>query len=286
VVKYSRRQPDQVIDGEPAVAIVGLVTPAQILAAATRRTDDLFRDLGEDIKRLREDAGVSQRALSRATGIDQAEISRIEAGRVRPTVETCERLSVGLGADLSMRLFPNAGPAIRDRHQARIVEALVAGLDRRWRAWPEVGVRQPVRGWIDVVLADPGSASLIATEIVSSIRRLEQLLRWSGAKAEAIASSEPWPFGITGNPQLSRLMIVRATAANVALITAFRATTDAAYPASPWQAFDALTGGAPWPGSSLLWAADRKGGAIEITAVARARIAKGSTARARIARAV
>src|SRR5437867_12925772 len=100
------------IRSEAGASRLGPVTPAQIRAAATKRTDDFFRDFGEDVKRLREDAGVSQRALSKVTDVDQAELSRIETGRVRPTIETCERLSVGLGADLSMRLFPNTGPAI------------------------------------------------------------------------------------------------------------------------------------------------------------------------------
>jgi transcriptional regulator with XRE-family HTH domain len=242
------------------------VTPQQLQSLAARRTVDLFRGFGEDVRRLREDAGVSQRALSRLTGIDQGELSRIEAGLARPRVDTCSRLAAGLGSDLSMRLFPNTGPPIRDRHQARIVEALIAGLDRRWRAWPEVGVRHPVRGWIDVVLADHGASALAATEVVSSIRRFEQLLRWSGAKADALASAPQWPFGLV-DPSVSRVLIVRATAANRALLAGFRATVEAAYPADPWQAMHALTGEAPWPGSVLLWAADRRNARVAIVAV-------------------
>src|SRR5665811_1575111 len=94
--------------------------------AATRRANELSRGLAEDLRRLREDAGVSQRALGQAAGVDPSLISRIESSGIRPSLETCCRLAAALGLDLSLRLFPNTGPAIRDRHQAGIVEAVLA----------------------------------------------------------------------------------------------------------------------------------------------------------------
>lgn len=53
-------------------------------------------------------------------------------------METYARLAAALGADLSARLYPNTGPAIRDRHQAGIPEALLALLHPRWRPHTEV----------------------------------------------------------------------------------------------------------------------------------------------------
>ena len=86
---------------------------------------------------------------------------------------------------------PDSGPSVRDRHQVRTTECLLAALHPRWRATPEAAVRRPVRGWVDVALHDPAAALVVATEIESLLRRLEQLLRWSQAKAEALPSS-PW----------------------------------------------------------------------------------------------
>lgn len=240
------------------------MTPRQLQALAERRTSELATSLSHDLRQLREDAGISQRALARFTGIDQAEISRIEAGRSIPTLGTCSRLATGLGTNLSLRLFPNTGPPVRDRHQAPVVEALVAGLHQRWRAYPEVGVRSPVRGWIDVVLADMAGGDLPATEIVSSIHRLEQLLRWSAAKADALPSAVQWPFGMT-DPSISRVLVLRSTRANRTLVEAFKATMAAAYPGDPWQALAALTGLAAWPGPTLLWSMERAG-RVEIVA--------------------
>src|SRR5205814_6300947 len=104
-------------------------------------------------------------------------MGRVEADLVRPTPETTARLPAGLGADLVSRLYPNTGPTIRDRHQARVLEWLLGQLHPCWRPYPEVAVRHPARGWIDVALHDPVAGCLIATEIQSELSRLEQMVR-------------------------------------------------------------------------------------------------------------
>jgi transcriptional regulator with XRE-family HTH domain len=226
-----------------------------------RRAAVITHALAEDVRRLRTDAGVSQRALARAAGVDQSVISRLEAGIEVPSIETYARLGSALGADLSIKLYPNTGPAIHDRRQAPIVEALLRDLDARWRAWPEVGVRQPVRGWIDVVLVDQIRRIAVATEVESSILRLEQLIRWANAKASALDSSRTWPFEIAGDPpSVDRLLILRGTRANAEIAATFAETLRSAYPGDPWQALGSLRGTTIWPGPSLLWAVDRQGG--------------------------
>jgi transcriptional regulator with XRE-family HTH domain len=134
--------------------------------------------MGEEIRRLREDAGLSRRRLAEASGVDPTYLRRVEDGLARATTETYAKVSVALGADLSTRLYPNTGPSIRDRHQARILEALLELLHPRWRPFLEVAVRRPARGWIDAVLHEPAQSLVVATEIQSDLRRIEQRLRW------------------------------------------------------------------------------------------------------------
>jgi transcriptional regulator with XRE-family HTH domain len=54
-------------------------------------------------------AGLSQRELSRRTGVPQAAISRIEHGLVSPRVQTLDRLLRACGKDASLIARPGTG---------------------------------------------------------------------------------------------------------------------------------------------------------------------------------
>jgi transcriptional regulator with XRE-family HTH domain len=225
----------------------------RMLARARRQAGELRRGLGGDVRRQREDAGLSGRDLAAAAGIDPAHLRRIEAGTAHPSLEVYEQLSAVLGSDLVAHLYPNTGPAIRDRHQARILEALLQVLHPRWRPYPEVAVRHPSRGWVDVVLHEAREQRLVATEIQSSLQRLEQLIRWSAEKAAALPSWEG--FGHLGPIEAtSQLLVVRSTRATRTVGREFARQLEAAYPAHPADALDALAGTRPWPGNALVWA--------------------------------
>src|SRR3954468_10719771 len=135
--------------------------------AALAQADQSRRRLIDDLERLCTDAGISQRALAEESGLGQPYVSRILAGKARPTLETYARLAGALGADLATRLYPNSGPPIRDRHQALILEALLARLHPRWHPFLEVAVRHPARGNIDALLHEPRASVAIAVEIQS-----------------------------------------------------------------------------------------------------------------------
>lgn len=220
---------------------------------------------GADVLRLRSDAGIPRTALARAAGIDQSYLARIERGTASPSPEVCARLALALGADLAIRLYPNTGPMLRDRHQAPILEALLRTVDPRWLRSMEVAVRRPSRGWIDLVLCDMGRTTAIATEIQSDLRRLEQLIRWSAAKADALPSWDGWSR--LGPVTISRLLVIRDTRANREVADQARRQLRVAFPGDPRDALESLTGAAPWPGAAVLWAArERVGSAYRIVA--------------------
>ncbi|AXE39592.1 helix-turn-helix domain-containing protein [Acidipropionibacterium virtanenii] len=60
------------------------------------------RDLGQLLMRARRDRQMTQPDLAEMTGIQQAEISRIETGRANPTVDTLTRLTQALGTRLTL----------------------------------------------------------------------------------------------------------------------------------------------------------------------------------------
>ncbi|GGQ25197.1 helix-turn-helix domain-containing protein [Streptosporangium pseudovulgare] len=60
---------------------------------------DRLRALGELLRRLRKDAGLTGKELATRAGVAQPTISRIETGRLLPVPETVERLVAALGLD-------------------------------------------------------------------------------------------------------------------------------------------------------------------------------------------
>jgi transcriptional regulator with XRE-family HTH domain len=231
------------------------MNPTTLRRRGRATADRLHRTLGTDILRLREDSGLTRAAFARASGVDPGYLCRIEAG-ARATIDVYARIGEALGADLAVRLYPNTGPAIRDRHQAGILEALLAALHPRWRAYPEIAVRRPSRGWIDAGLHDARAATFVAFEIQSELRRLEQIVRWSAEKAASLPSWEGWSQ-LGAEPDISQLLIVRETRATRAVANEFKRVLRAAYPAHGDDAIEALVGAAAWPGPALVWARGR-----------------------------
>ena len=66
-----------------------------------RRHRERLHRLGEEIRRLREDAGRSQRTVARVAGIARSHLTEIEAGDAEPSVLALERIAMALGADLA-----------------------------------------------------------------------------------------------------------------------------------------------------------------------------------------
>ncbi|WP_433220486.1 helix-turn-helix domain-containing protein [Microtetraspora malaysiensis] len=64
---------------------------------------DRLRELGELLRRLRKDAGLTGKDLAHRAGVAQPTISRMETGRLLPTPETVERVSAALNLDEDKR---------------------------------------------------------------------------------------------------------------------------------------------------------------------------------------
>lgn len=231
----------------------------------SRRTDrtssgrvahEIRRRVGQEIRQLREDSGISQRRLAAGADINQGFLCRIERGDAEASVSVLAALGEALNTDLSIRFFPNAGPRVRDRNQSRMVEALVAAANPVWRPLIEVPVARPGRGWVDAVLVHRSGAHVVACEAESEIRRLEHQVRRHQAKADSLPSAEFWRLAIdgTGVPAISRLLLLRSTRASKAVAAEFAETLAIAYPARVADLYAALVNGTPWPGSGILWA--------------------------------
>lgn len=212
-----------------------------------RRQQRLRFRIGEQITELRTEAGISQATLARAVGIDAGHLSRIEHGRAHGSLEVLGRIAAGLGAEVGVRLFPAAGPRLRDRFQAPMIEALIRRLHSRWIASPELPVPR-ARGFIDLAIGLRGGSMGVACEGHSELRAIDVIVRRLREKALALAD-----IGTVG-PEVSTLLLVRSTEQTRNVVRLYAATLSAAFPARSEDAIAALTSpDRPWPGPALVW---------------------------------
>lgn len=216
-----------------------------------RRQRELIQGYTRDLLRIRTDAGATHGRVAEVAGIDRSHYSRIESGQAEPSLKVLVAIATALGSDLSIRMYAGSGPRLTDRHQARMVEALLRSLHRSWRPHVEVPVSRPVRGVIDLVLERPGAELFVASEVQSEIRRLEQQIRWAAEKANSLASSDlPRPGT---DPVVSRLLVLRSTTATRQVARQFEMTLRAAYPTPTNDVVESLREGTTWPGPGIVW---------------------------------
>jgi transcriptional regulator with XRE-family HTH domain len=230
-------------------------TKLQLLA--DRGAEARCRTIAEELRRLREDAGLSKAAVARVAGIHPSHLGLVESGRREPSASVLGRIAAALGADVSTRIFQSVGPPIRDRFQSRMIEAFLRMLPSHWARFVEVPVHRPVRGVLDAVVGDRVARRVVSIEGQSELRRLEQQFRWASAKSDALPSSAVWPFlapDPADPPTVSRILLLRSTVATRDVARTFPATLSAAYPADPAALVAALLDSSrPWPGSGIIW---------------------------------
>lgn len=231
------------------------MTKLLVQREATRRVRRLENRLGEEIRRLRLDAGLSLRELAAVVGIHHSHLARIESSIVSPSLEVLVSIGVPLGADLSIRYFSGVGPRLLDRFQAPMLEAILQVAHQRWSVRLEVPVATPARGFIDAVFDDEISPTTVASEVQSQLPRLEQQVRWSADKAEGLAEMSRRADPSGRGRSVSRLLVLRSTVATRDIARRYAATLATAYPARCADVFDALTGAdSLWPGDGVIWA--------------------------------
>jgi transcriptional regulator with XRE-family HTH domain len=238
-------------------------TAIERLVASSARA--LRRSVAAQLEDLREERGLSQRELAEAAGIDRSWLAKAEAGDANLTLAALAAIATVLGTEASLRLYPATGPRLRDHIQVLLIEALLAVIHARWLPRLEVPVYRPVRGVIDLVLAEPATAQLVGAEAQSEIRRAERQLRMAAEKADALPSADGWPW-MASPPTTSRLLLLRSTAATRAVVRSTPHLFAAAFPGRSSDAVAALTGATgAIPSAAIVWV-DVRGSASRLLA--------------------
>jgi HTH-type transcriptional regulator/antitoxin HipB len=64
--------------------------------------------IGEEVRRLRAERGLSQQELAERIGVTQSVVARLEAGGVEPRLSTLDRVAQALGVELEVHFL--SGP--------------------------------------------------------------------------------------------------------------------------------------------------------------------------------
>lgn len=150
------------------------------LDEAKRRSDDLNRRLGEELRRARINAGLSQAAVGRALGCSGSTISRREAARSR-AIDLGDVMRHGAVVGLVLRadLLPLGSP-LRDAGQIRVLNRLQPNVAPPFRWSLEWPVRPDDLRAFDAVAIAPGCR--IALEVWSRARDVQAQARSSMRK--------------------------------------------------------------------------------------------------------
>ena len=204
--------------------------------------------LGDELAELRLRADLTQAAVGRALGIDRSVVSRLEQGDPQVGLSIRFHMAALLGADLRLSAYARAGPLIRDTAQARIVESVLAGIDRRWRRTVEASLPGPDRRSVDLRLDGP--AGVVLCEVESRVGSLEEIIRELHSKRDAFRAAAGAAVGLP----IHAVLILPKTRHHLEIVRHHPATIEAVFP-MPSDAVGAALADVdvPWNGDGILW---------------------------------
>jgi transcriptional regulator with XRE-family HTH domain len=153
-----------------------------------------------EVRSLRERAGVTQAALAKAAGTSQPTIAAYEAGQKSPTLDTVHRLARSVGYEMTMEFFPV--PTREERRSLALHRAIAQRLSTdprrtldRARATlarmreSQLGAERLLREW-EVLLSRPVEALLpVLTDPSPWARELRQVTPFAGILTAAERAS-------------------------------------------------------------------------------------------------
>jgi transcriptional regulator with XRE-family HTH domain len=232
--------------------------PTELHRETQRRTTTLAISLGRDVRATRRRHRVTQRQLADRIGVSQSSISRIERGlSAAVSLGTWVALGIALDRPLAVSFSRPLGEGRLpiDAGHLEIQEHLLALARSTGRAGTfELPTKplDPSRS-TDVGVRDARHRVRILAECWNTFGDLGASIRATNRKvAEAVAT---WP-----DDRVASVWIVRATAANHALLGRYPHIVDATFPGSSRRWLRALTDGAEPPREAgLVWFDDRTG---------------------------
>jgi transcriptional regulator with XRE-family HTH domain len=148
------------------------------VARARRRIDADLAAIVADCAAARRGAGLSQRFVASACGVNGSTLARIESGATRaPDLRLLASIAGCVGLDLRLRAYP-AGDPIRDAGQQRLLGRLRSRLHPSIAMPTEVPlpIDGDLRAWDAVLRAPAWHRPLEAETVIDDLQALERRL--------------------------------------------------------------------------------------------------------------
>ncbi len=150
--------------------------PSPRLRTVDRELRRTLLTVGDELRRARVNAGLSQVSVARALNRSASTVSRVESGRARQlTMETLLRQAAVVGLVARVALYP-AGRAVRDARQLGLEQRFRSAISAAWACGAEVPL--PILGdlrAVDLVISRPGCR--IAVEVITRLGDVQAQLR-------------------------------------------------------------------------------------------------------------
>ncbi len=134
-------------------------------------------DVGTLIRSVREQSGLSQKAMAQRAGTTQSALSAYERGRRPPTFATVERLLEVAGARLEMQAVPisERPSAVLDRHRQEVLDRAKSRGVTRVLVFGSVARGDDTAGSdVDLLMDFPAGSSLL--DVIGLQQELSELL--------------------------------------------------------------------------------------------------------------
>lgn len=225
----------------------------RVRVAGDRETQAIAALLGREIRTWRQRAGLTLAQLGERVGIGASRMGDLERGRGgEGPLSLWVALGIAIGRPLSLGFSRAADPAaVRDGGHLTIQELVLRLARATGRHRTFELVTRSLRS-VDVGLRDDRGRVLILNEIWNRIEDVGSAARDSNRKREEVAQLA----AVTNDPpyRVATCWIVRATAANRALLARYPNVFETMFPGSSRVWVRALTEGAEPPSEDgLVW---------------------------------
>lgn len=197
-----------------------------------------LRRIGNEIRDVRRDRGLSLSATARAIGISASELSRIERAAA-PMVPylTLARCAAVVGLDLASRLYPGGG-VLRDADHAALLADFKSTLHRslRWATEVPLPIAGDLRAWDALVSKDSWRYGVEAETAPRDAQALNRRLQLKARDGEV--------DGV--------LLVLRDSQANRAFLRAAAVELSPTFPQPGRRAIELLRAGLDPGGSAIV----------------------------------